>query len=235
MLASVARPLDLDESCEPAIVDKAADVLDRGGVVLLRTVVGYGIVGTSDEAIKLMYDLKGRPPSNPLILVGNIPILDELTKPVGHVAREWLDDVITRTTLAVVNDIDVDSEIYESFSPFAKAQATKDGSVAVFLNTGWLPEQLAIRMAEQGKALFGTSANATGEGNSQSIDDVPDTIRDAVDFSYDQGPVLYQTVDKLATTSVDLRTLTISRLGVSAAMLMRDIRRIHALQNLRTA
>ncbi|MDT7531078.1 Sua5/YciO/YrdC/YwlC family protein [Sphingopyxis sp. SE2] len=222
-----SQSLDLDESCDPAIVDEAARTLERGGLVLLRTVVGYGIVGTSDDAIAAMYELKGRPLTNPLIVVGNIDLFDALTKPVEKTARDWLDRIVTRTTLAVVNDIDTESSLFRNMSDVAKSQATRDGSVAIFLNTGWLPEQLAKRMAEKGRVLFGTSANATGQGNSQCFEEVPDAIRRAADFSFDQGEVFYRTLDKLATTIVDLRTMTISRIGVSAAMLMQDLRKLH--------
>ena len=223
-----ARPLDLDATCIAEEEDKAFAVVAQGGLVLLRTVVGYGLVGVSDEAIGRMYALKGRPDANPLIVVGTVPILDALTRALAPPARAWLDDIVTRTTLAVINDVDTASPLYRGMSPLARGCGLKDGTAAVFLNTGWLPERLATRMAARDTVLLGTSANQTGQGNSQSLDEVPQHIRAAVDHVYDQGPALYRSVDRLATTIVDLRRMAVTRLGVSAAMIMQDMRRIHA-------
>jgi tRNA A37 threonylcarbamoyladenosine synthetase subunit TsaC/SUA5/YrdC len=223
------RPLDLDATCVDGAADAAFDVVADGGLVLLRTVVGYGLVGVSDDAIRRMYDLKGRPDANPLIVVGTVPILDALTLPLPARARRWLDDIVTRTTLAVVNDVDTVSPLYRGMSMLARTRGLKDGSAAVFLNTGWLPERLATRMAARDTVLLGTSANQTGQGNSQSLNEVPERIRGAVDHVYDQGPALYRSTDRLATTIVDLRRMTVTRLGVSAAAITADLRRIHAV------
>jgi len=226
------RPLDVDSTCSEAEADRAFEVVDGGGVVLVRTVVGYGLIGRSDEAIRRMYALKQRPAANPLIVVGNIPLLERITVPLPGPIRGWLDDIIGRTTLAVINDLDPASPLLAKLTPLAREHGTKDGTVAVFLNTGWMPEQLASRALQAGYILLGTSANASGKGNSHHFSSVPAEMVAGVDYYLDQGPSLYQTRDKIATTIVDLRRLTTTRIGVEAGMIMNELKQFQYEQNI---
>ncbi|TSA16185.1 threonylcarbamoyl-AMP synthase, partial [bacterium] len=52
------------------IIAQAADVLRRGGLVAFptETVYGLGADVLNLEAVKKVFDVKGRPPDNPLIV-----------------------------------------------------------------------------------------------------------------------------------------------------------------------
>jgi L-threonylcarbamoyladenylate synthase len=67
----VTRWLSIDrDHPDPAILDEAADVLRRGGLVAFptETVYGLGAVATDAEAVARIFEAKGRPATNPLIV-----------------------------------------------------------------------------------------------------------------------------------------------------------------------
>jgi tRNA A37 threonylcarbamoyladenosine synthetase subunit TsaC/SUA5/YrdC len=219
-----AGALDFDDSCSPEEADRAYRVICEGGIVLVRSVVGYALMGKTDEAIERMYELKERPLVNPLIVAGNLDLLDKITIPVAPDVRDWLADVITRTTLAVINDMLPSAPLLSQLTPLARSRGTKEGSVALFLNTGWMSETLARKALNDGCILFGTSANASGRGNSYNFTDVPENMRNGADYVLDQGPSLYQSRDRLATTIVDLRRMITTRVGINAPLIMRELK-----------
>lgn len=76
------------------IIKEAAGVLQRGGLVAFptETVYGLGANGLSAEACKKIYEAKGRPSDNPLILhIGDIAQLHQIVKEVPPLARKVMD------------------------------------------------------------------------------------------------------------------------------------------------
>ena len=63
-------PLAIDESA----IEKAADIIRGGGLVVFPTETVYGIGGdaTNADAARAIYEAKGRPSDNPLIIHINI-------------------------------------------------------------------------------------------------------------------------------------------------------------------
>ena len=59
-------PLAIDESA----IEKAADIIRGGGLVVFPTETVYGIGGdaTNADAARAIYEAKGRPSDNPLII-----------------------------------------------------------------------------------------------------------------------------------------------------------------------
>ncbi|MFW0968257.1 MAG: L-threonylcarbamoyladenylate synthase [Thermacetogeniaceae bacterium] len=58
------------ESPEPELIKKAAEVINKGGLVAFptETVYGLGADGLNSEAVNKIFQVKGRPRKNPLIL-----------------------------------------------------------------------------------------------------------------------------------------------------------------------
>jgi len=76
---------------DPSGIAKAASILDRGGLVGMPTETVYGLAGdaATDKAVAAIYEAKGRPSFNPLIVhVAGIEQLDTLV----HVS-EWAEQL----------------------------------------------------------------------------------------------------------------------------------------------
>lgn len=83
-----AEPLkDID------VIEKAAEILQSGGLVAFptETVYGLGANGLNAEAVKDIYKAKGRPSDNPLILhISDIEELKPLVKEVPENAKKLM-------------------------------------------------------------------------------------------------------------------------------------------------
>lgn len=76
------------------IYEKAADILKSGGLVAFptETVYGLGADALSSRAAKKIYEAKGRPSDNPLIVhIADIGALDKLVKNVSPKAKALMD------------------------------------------------------------------------------------------------------------------------------------------------
>jgi len=79
----------------PEMIEKAANLLRQGGLVAFptETVYGLGANGLSAEACKKIYEAKGRPSDNPLILhIADESGLADIVTTVSSVARKVIKD-----------------------------------------------------------------------------------------------------------------------------------------------
>ena len=75
-------------------IEEAAGILQRGGLVAFptETVYGLGANGLSAEACRKIYEAKGRPGDNPLILhIGDIEGLYEIAEEITPTAKKIID------------------------------------------------------------------------------------------------------------------------------------------------
>ena len=82
------------ENPEKDILEEAAEILRKGGLVAFptETVYGLGANGLDGEACKKIYEAKGRPSDNPLILtIGDINGLYPIVKNVTENAKKIID------------------------------------------------------------------------------------------------------------------------------------------------
>lgn len=184
-----------------------------GGLVLVPTDVGYGLVALEEEAVHRIYELKGRPATKPCVTVGNAEILRAVTDVPAH-TREWIAETTRLTPLAIVARL-VDNPLVAAMSPYIAGQATHAGTIALFFSAGRVLERLAERALADGRVVIGSSANTSGTGNNYALAEVPAAMRDGVDLVIDRGPAWYRNERQLASTILDLTTGTFLRQGVN--------------------
>ncbi|MFB7999639.1 L-threonylcarbamoyladenylate synthase [Streptomyces sp. NPDC056002] len=158
-------------------IEKAAGVLRGGGLVALPTETVYGLGANAEDpaAVARIFQVKGRPPSHPLIVhIGGAEQLDD-----------WVEDVSETARL-----------LAERFWPGPLTLVLRRGSRVPLEATGGL-DTVAVRVPDHPVALallstFGggvtaPSANRFGSVSPTTADHVRAELGDAVDFVLDGG------------------------------------------------
>jgi hypothetical protein len=150
-------------------------ILRAGGLALVPTDVGYGLLAMEAGAVERIYELKGRPATKPCVTVANEAILADVALPVGAGVVAWLRDITRTLPLAVVARLDPDSRLLASMAPFVRAQATHEGTIAAFFSAGVLVEAVAelarLDVHEAGRDVVGLLVGR-GRDDVQAHEDV---------------------------------------------------------------
>lgn len=182
--------------------------------MLLPTDVGFGLVASSDAAIERIYALKGRPASKPCVTVANAAILDDVAELRSEGERSWVERIARHAPIAVINRVRAGSQLLAPMSAYALGQITSDGTIATFLNAGVLVDALAVLARIDGRLVVGSSANVAFTGNNYDLDEVPSSIRDAVDLVIPGPRARYADPRRLATTILDMTRGAFVREGI---------------------
>ncbi len=197
-------------------VAMAYDMIAQGGLILVKGDIGYGLIGNSEDSVRRMYALKGRPIWNRCIIVGNLNVLQDVGQISDKRIYDWLHRLLKWTTVAVSTRVNPESRLLKTVTGWVHGQLLREGTVAVFLRTGAFLEKLVERAASECLLLIGTSANRAFQGNNYRFEDVPKEIVNGVDLFFEHGTARYANSEKLATTIVDLTNFSIRRRGVNA-------------------
>lgn len=179
MVSLPTRVLPVDPGTpEPPIIQEAAAVLRKGGLVAFptETVYGLGAVATDRQALRRIFTAKGRPADNPLILhVADPQDLEPLARELPQAAWTlagalWPGPL----TLVVPRAARVPDEVTAGLE-----------TVAVRLPDHPVARAL-IRAA--GAAVAAPSANTSGRPSPTTAQDVWDDLQGRVDLILDGGP-----------------------------------------------
>jgi L-threonylcarbamoyladenylate synthase len=193
-------------------IEKAADVLRAGGLVALPTETVYGLGANAEDpaAVARIFQVKGRPPSHPLIVhIAGAELLGD-----------WVEDVPETARL-----------LAERFWPGPLTLVLRRGRRVPLEATGGL-ETVAVRVPGHPVALallsaFGggvtaPSANRFGHVSPTTADHVRAEFGGAVDFVLDGGPcavgVESTIVDATGQTPTVLRPGGVTREDLEALL-----------------
>ena len=158
---------------------KAADIIKNGGLVAFptETVYGLGANGLDEEAVPKIYETKGRPSDNPLIL--HISEFDEIESLVKEIP-------------------DTASALADEFWPGPLTLVFKKSDIVPYCITGGL-ESVAVRMPsnkiardfikEAGVPIAAPSANSSGRPSPTKADHVLSDLDGKIDMVLDGGSV----------------------------------------------
>lgn len=159
-------------------IEKAAEVLGAGGLVAFPTETVYGLGANAEDpaAVARVFQVKGRPPSHPLIVhIAGAEHLDD-----------WVEDVPATARL-----------LAEHFWPGPLTLVLRRSRRVPLEATGGL-ETVAVRVPDHpvalallsafGGGVVGPSANRFGSVSPTTADHVRAELGDAVDFVLDGGP-----------------------------------------------
>ncbi|MCQ6561939.1 L-threonylcarbamoyladenylate synthase [Paenibacillus mendelii] len=164
---------------ESGLLNEAAMVLRNGGTVAFptETVYGLGADARNDAAVARIFEAKGRPSDNPLIVhIANLEQLGELTLPYGETAKKLMERFWP--------------------GPLTLVLPVKPGAVSPRVTAGL--DTLAVRMpdhpialeliASSGCPIAGPSANRSGRPSPTHADHVQGDLDGRIDGIVDGGP-----------------------------------------------
>ncbi|MBO0819460.1 MAG: Sua5/YciO/YrdC/YwlC family protein [Nocardiopsaceae bacterium] len=199
----------------PSEVDDALATLRRGGLILVKGDIGYGLFGITKSAISKMYEAKGRSLTNPCIFIGSLDVLDEIAVIERPEVREWIGKTAAWTTLAVVLPARMSSPCLAEMDPWVRERSVTNGSLAVFLRTGPYIDDMVARAFGEGWVFVGSSANRSHTGNVYRFADIPPEVMAAADLAVNHGTSAHINDQRLATTMINFTNWSIRRAGVN--------------------
>ncbi len=169
----------IEKADDPAAIRKAGEVIKKGGLVAFptETVYGLGADALNRSAAKKIYEAKGRPSDNPLIV---------------HITnREDLEKIVDR----IPPEAD---KVAEKFWPGPLTMIFQKSEIVPYETTGGL-DTIAVRMPrnEAARALIDAaggfiaapSANTSGRPSPTTAQHVKEDLDGAIDMILDGGPV----------------------------------------------
>ncbi len=152
-------------------IDAAIKVLKEGGVILYPTdtIWGLGCDATNEAAVEKVFKIKQRADSKSLItLVCDLDMVGRYVKEIPEIAIQLVE----------VNDKPM-TIIYPGAMGLAKNVVADDGTVGIRIPNHEFCNKLIYKFR---RALVSTSANISGTPAPARFEDIPQEIKDAVDF-----------------------------------------------------
>jgi L-threonylcarbamoyladenylate synthase len=163
---------------DASLIAKAVAVLKMGGVIAFptETFYGLGVDGQNQEAIKKIFQIKGRDFKQPIsIIIGSAGDLQEIVSDPPGIAGKLMQTFWPGPLTLIF-------KASPSVSPLLTAGT---GKIGVRISSHPIANALA---EELGHPVTATSANLSGAPECSSADEVIHAIGDLVDLVIDGGP-----------------------------------------------
>ena len=171
-------------------IQKALEVLRKGGVILYPTdtVWGIGCDSTDPEAVAKIYEIKRRSDSKSLVLLASdMDMISRYVKEVPEMAIQLVevnDKPMTIIYPGAVTGPRPEGDVMPKAEKYALAfnTAAEDGSVGIRIPMMEFCQQLAFRL---GRPIVSTSANISGEATPKRFAEISQEVKSAVDHIVD--------------------------------------------------
>lgn len=167
------------EKPDPDIIQDAADIIRKGGVIAFptRCLYGIGADAFNAEAVDRIFKIKQRPTEKPiLVLIDDPQRLEQLVTRISDNAR----DIMKRFWPGKV------TLIFEAAAGVPDYLTAGTGKIGIRLAAH--PVAAALARAIQGP-ITGTSANLSGRPGCHQIEDLPPAVTNQLDLVLDAGPL----------------------------------------------
>jgi tRNA A37 threonylcarbamoyladenosine synthetase subunit TsaC/SUA5/YrdC len=188
-------------------------VLKSGGVVILPTDVGYGIMSSSAEGIERAFAAKRRAPGHTLGIIGTyqqhreLHVLPEEKFEITRVIMEEHGQVI-----AVVAPYNHGHPRLKRLSPQTMERITRNNTIGIALSVSQLLRELGRLNDEDGQLMVGSSANISGQGQKYRVEDIEPEVLEAADLIVDYGLQHYHIYGR-ASINIDMVNMKVLRIG----------------------
>jgi L-threonylcarbamoyladenylate synthase len=161
------------------ILAEALRVVREGGTVLYPTdtVWGLGCDATNAAAVARIFEIKQRADSKSLVLLASdLDMVAKYVKEIPSIAVDLVE--VNDAPMTIIYPGAICSETGDKWHLAASCVAA-DGTVGIRIPLAPWCQQLVFKL---GRPLVSTSANISGEPTPQRFSDIPQEIKDAVDF-----------------------------------------------------
>lgn len=161
------------------ILAEALRVVREGGTVLYPTdtVWGLGCDATNAAAVARIFEIKQRADSKSLVLLASdLDMVAKYVKEIPSIAVDLVE--VNDAPMTIIYPGAICSEAGDKWHLAASCVAA-DGTVGIRIPLAPWCQQLVFKL---GRPLVSTSANISGEPTPQRFSDIPQEIKDAVDF-----------------------------------------------------
>ncbi len=152
-------------------IDKACEVLQKGGLILYPTdtIWGIGCDATNEEAVQKVYTLKQRIDNKAmLVLLDSNAKLDRYVDDIPDIAWDLME--VTDKPLTI---------IYSQGKNLAPNLIASDGSIGIRITNEVFSKRLCERFR---KPLVSTSANISGQPSPANFSEIAESIKQKVDY-----------------------------------------------------
>lgn len=164
------------------ILAEALKTLRDGGTILYPTdtVWGLGCDATNPEAVAKIYEIKQRSDSKSLVLLASdLDMVAKYVKEIPSIAVDLVEVNDAPMTIIYPGAIAGEEGAPGDRWHLARNTVAADGSVGIRIPLMEWCRQLVFKL---GRPIVSTSANISGEPTPQRFSDIPQEIKDAVDF-----------------------------------------------------
>jgi len=181
-----------DGHSEEDVINSAAAIVSRGGVIAYptETIYGLGADATNEQAIRRIFEIKGRNFNNPIsLIIGHSQNVYPLVRKVTASAQKLMD-AFWPGPLTII------FEAAGNVSPLLTADT---GRIGIRLSGHDAARKIA---GKAGKPLTATSANLSGSPECATADQVISQLGDRLDTIVDLG----KTSGSVSSTIIDATT-----------------------------
>ena len=162
---------------QPELINEAADIIRRGGVVGFptRCLYGLGADALNTEAVNRVFEIKQRPGDNPiLVLIDHISQLEKLVKRIPALATDLVDKFWPgKITL-----------VFEAAEKLPVNLTAGSGRIGIRM-PGHAVAQALVNAVQA--PITGTSANLSGKPGCHRINDLEPQVARGLDLILDAG------------------------------------------------
>ena len=164
------------------ILNNALQTLRDGGTILYPTdtVWGLGCDATNPAAVARIFEIKQREDSKSLVLLASdLDMVAKYVKEIPSIAVDLVEVNDAPMTIIYPGAVAGSASAAGDRWHLAWNTVAADGSVGIRIPLMEWCKQLVYKL---GRPIVSTSANISGEPTPQRFSDIPQEIRDAVDF-----------------------------------------------------
>lgn len=172
-------------------IQKALEVLRRGGVILYPTdtVWGIGCDATDPEAVARVYEIKKRSDSKSLVLLaGDMDMVCRYVKEIPPMAGQLVEvndkpmTIIYPGAIAGERPSGAGAPVRADRNSLAYNVVAEDGTVGIRIPMMEFCQGLVSRL---GRPIVSTSANISGEATPKRYSEISEEVKSAVDMIVD--------------------------------------------------
>ena len=164
------------------ILNNALQTLRDGGTILYPTdtVWGLGCDATNPAAVARIFEIKQRSDAKSLVLLASdLDMVAKYVKEIPSIAVDLVEVNDAPMTIIYPGAIACEPGASGDRWHLAHNTVAADGSVGIRIPLMEWCKQLVYKL---GRPIVSTSANISGEPTPQRFSDIPQAIKDAVDF-----------------------------------------------------